>query len=275
MLHGYEKGDMQAVHRTRVASRRLRAVLPVLEIDASAARKLGRRLRKVTSRLGALRELDVLGILVDELRESGRSDVPALRLLAGSIAEDRARAYGRLESKLPVSELRRIAEKLDKIARKSASDTGRAWSWALDARTVRRADDLAEAIRKAGGVYMPDRVHAVRLAVKKLRYTLELSAEAAGLKQTADLRAVRREQDLLGRLHDLQVLIDRVRHVQATLTRADLRMWRELDNVKSNLEDACRRLHARFVHDQPGLLAICERVGAKLAHDGTSAARAS
>jgi CHAD domain-containing protein len=111
--------------------------------------------------------------------------------------------------------------------------------------------------------------------VKKLRYTMELSAEAAGLKVTSDLRAVKREQDLLGRLHDLQVLIDRVRHVQATLTRADLRMWRELDNVKSTLEDSCRRLHARFVHDQVDLLTVCARIGAKLAQEAKRTAQAS
>ena len=41
------------------------------------ARRLGRRLRKVTRRLGAVRELDVSCLLIDELQETGRYDSQA------------------------------------------------------------------------------------------------------------------------------------------------------------------------------------------------------
>ena len=59
-LHGMEEGDVKAVHQARVASRRLREVLPVLQLDPDVLRKLSRRLRKITDRLGTVRELDVL-----------------------------------------------------------------------------------------------------------------------------------------------------------------------------------------------------------------------
>jgi len=58
-LHGVESGEVGAVHRVRVASRRLRELLPVLEIEQALARKLVRRLRKLTRRLGGVRDLDV------------------------------------------------------------------------------------------------------------------------------------------------------------------------------------------------------------------------
>src|ERR1700674_3350724 len=95
MLHGLNEGDVRALHRTRVASRRLREILPVLQVDADVARRLGRRLRKVTRRLGAVRELDVLGLLTDELQESGRYDGQAVRRLAFVIGGERARARDR------------------------------------------------------------------------------------------------------------------------------------------------------------------------------------
>jgi hypothetical protein len=47
-LPALEQGDVAALHHTRVASRRLRALVPMLQIDGDAAKKLGRRLRKVT-----------------------------------------------------------------------------------------------------------------------------------------------------------------------------------------------------------------------------------
>src|SRR5437870_5584102 len=89
MLHGLEKGDLQALHRTRVASRRLRELLPVLQLDAEAARKLGKRLRKVTERLGSVRELDVLVHLIEELSRSSRFDAVGLEQVGGVVAEER------------------------------------------------------------------------------------------------------------------------------------------------------------------------------------------
>jgi CHAD domain-containing protein len=72
-LPGLESGEIGAVHRARVASRRLRELLPVLEIEQAVARKIGRRLRKLTRRLGDVRDLDVITLLVDELNPPIRS----------------------------------------------------------------------------------------------------------------------------------------------------------------------------------------------------------
>ena len=110
---------------------------------------------------------------------------------------------------------------------------------------------------------MPDRVHSVRLALKKLRYGLELSAEAAGVKETPDVRMLKRGQELLGRLRDFQVLIERVRKVQASMTTPDVAAWRELDALITSLEHQCRRLHARYVRDRVALIALCDRLGVR------------
>src|SRR5690349_1231346 len=105
MSHGIDRGDVPALHRTRVATRRLREILPVLPLDPEVSRKLGLRLRKITVRLGVVRELDVLAMLVEELQKSGQHDGRALQLVATAIAEDRARARERLMAKLPKAEL--------------------------------------------------------------------------------------------------------------------------------------------------------------------------
>ena len=72
-LHGLEEGDVRALHRARVASRRLREILPILQLERGVTRKLVRRLRKVTDRLGTVRELDVLSMHLQELQQSNRS----------------------------------------------------------------------------------------------------------------------------------------------------------------------------------------------------------
>ena len=273
MLQGVEAGDPRALHRMRVASRRLREVLPILQLDAEVTGKVNRRLRKVTSRLGVVRELDVMLALIDELSAVGRYSRPALARVSASLSERRVRARARMLKKVPGRELRRVAAKLDKLLQtlstKEASVTprgramtARSWQWVLEARVARRASGLAEAIDQAGAMYLSERLHVVRIAVKKLRYALELSADVAGQKTTPELTQLRRAQEVLGRLHDLQVLIDRTRETQASLTPPDLAAWRELDRLVVSLDEDCRRLHGRYMHDSPSLEAICVRLGA-------------
>src|SRR5438045_4197461 len=161
MLHGVEHGDVRALHRTRVASRRLRELLPILQLDPDLARKLVRRLRRVTERLGTVRELDVLLLLLDELHDSGRSAENARRHITELVTEERNRARELLLHKLPTSELKRLAIKLDEVAEMLGARTGAegrheeaASRWALDARLAHRAARLDETMREAGAVYL-------------------------------------------------------------------------------------------------------------------------
>ena len=261
LLHELQEGDIRALHRTRVASRRLREILPVLQLKHDLAVRLGRRLRHVTAELGRVREIDVLLAVVAELRESGRHDVQALRRVATELSAEQAEARQRLESRLPMGELRRLARKLEKVGdylrdRKPS----RGWRWAVDARLTRRAETLVQTLDAAGSIYLQERLHDVRIALKKFRYALEISGEAAGVRMSSDLRTLKRGQDVLGRLHDLQVLIDRVRQIQPAVTLPDVSAWRRLDVLMMSLENDCRRLHAKFLHRQPKVREICERV---------------
>jgi CHAD domain-containing protein len=255
-----------------VASRRLREVVPVLQLDRDVAAKLGRRLRKITERLGVVREFDVLLAIIDKLTDRRRYPEGALRRVAAGIAEHRGHARQRLLAKVPVDDLHRVVAKLQKVARSLESeDAGlpargtppRSWRWAIDARIARRASTLNTAMSQAGGIYFAERLHEVRVAVKKLRYALELSAEIAGLKSTPDLRQLRRVQDILGRLHDLEMLIDRARQAQASLTPPNVTAWRELDVLIAALEDDCRRLHGRYMSERDAAAALCARLAGR------------
>jgi CHAD domain-containing protein len=125
---------------------------------------------------------------------------------------------------------------------------------------------LATAIAAAGTVYMPERLHDVRIAVKKLRYALELSLEVARVKSSPDLKQLRRAQDILGRLHDFQVLLARTREAQQPIAPPDVNLWRQLDALMASLEDSCRRLHGRYMKDRDALVALCARLSGR--HSG-------
>ena len=271
MLQGLKEGDVRALHQTRVASRRLREILPVLQVEPRAARRLGRRLRKVTQWLGSVRELDVLWLLVEELTATGRYDQQVLRRIAGAMGGERKRARVRLMAKLPMGELHRIASKLGKIADELKDrKPSRGWRWAVDARVTRRALGFKAALLDAGALYLPERLHLVRIALKKLRYAMEVEAEASGLDKKGELRLLKRGQDILGRLHDMQVLLDRIRQLQAALSPSDAVFSRRLDALTTAFENECRRLHARFMHRRAVVAAVCDRAAGLKALAATS-----
>ncbi len=259
---GVARGDVRALHRARVATRRLRELVPLLQLDGDTARKLGRRLRRVTRQLGAVREPDVLLLLVDELHASRRASGEAVARVGMAVARERDAARERLVERPPAETIGRLAVKLGNAADRldvddaSASRTVR---WAIDARIARRAVRLADGLREAGAVYLPERLHAARIAVKKLRYVLELAGELTGADHRGDVRILKRAQDALGRMHDLQMLIERVRRVQATLTPPNVTVWRGLDDLVKRLDEDCRRLHARYLRLRPELDAIASR----------------
>ena len=268
VLHAVESGDVRALHQARVASRRMRELIPMLQLDRHTARKLGRRLRKVTTRLGNVRELDVLLILIDELHVSGRRGAGGLGRVGVRVAKGRDEARKKLFARLPVNEMTRLARKLDKIVDElrdaehaSSKAAARSWRWAIDARVAGRAARLSTAMTEAGALYLPERLHGVRIAVKKLRYAVELSAEAAGERSAADLRVLKRGQDLLGRMHDVQILIGEVRQTQPSLAPPSVAVWRDLDTLVGTLEDDCRRMHARYMRMRDALGDVAGRRG--------------
>jgi len=277
MLHALGEGDLLAMHRTRVASRRLREILPVLELEAGVAARLGRRLKTVTVELGGVRELGVLANLAAELQDSGQFDPQAMRRIRTALVDGHIAARERLFTRLPVADIERIARKLAKVGRGLRNEKpSRAWQWAIDARVNRRAATLLEALDAAGSIYLQERLHDVRIALKKFRYSMEISCEASGLKPSPHIKTLKKYQDTLGNLHDRQLLIDRIRELQASIVPTEAAMWRKIDKVIAALEDDCRRLHAKFMRQRPDMHAIAERaVRATSAPGAAPRARAS
>jgi CHAD domain-containing protein len=270
-LHDIHEGDLEALHQTRVASRRLRELLPLLGLKADTARKLNRRLKRVTRELGAVRELDVLLLLIRDSAHDTRYAAVALKRVGTAVSEAKDAARERLAAKVPLTKLRRLADRIDRVTKKrktepehnkprSGHQPKHGWVWAADARVVRRAGSLAAAMDAAGALYDSARLHDVRIALKKLRYATEVTVEARGRRETADIAALKDAQDLLGRLHDLEMLATSTRQVQSAQSPSNATLSRDLDAVLRALESDCRALHAHYMHDRKKLSAIADRL---------------
>jgi CHAD domain-containing protein len=123
----------------------------------------------------------------------------------------------------------------------------------LDARIAR----LNEAVGAVGAVYAPGPLHEVRIALKKFRYALEIAAELGRFRLYGSLKRLKSLQDLLGALHDLQVLAGRVRDCEAATRVAGAR--RQLRALADHLDWRIRQLHSRYLAERLALVAVVGR----------------
>ena len=267
VLPHLRRGDVAGIHRTRVAGRRLREALPVVAGSVAGARKIRRTLREVGRALGEVREIDVSLALIEELAATGRFERASLDRLAAVLARDRGRAWADARRTLADADADALVDRLRTVVRALRKNRGKGriagsaaaaeWLALLELRVSRRADEVVAAIDAAGSLYLPERLHRARIAVKKLRYARELVEEARGRRTpSARLRVLKDVQGTLGRLHHLQVLTDRTRVLQASMPQPRLTTWSELHILQRALENECRELHAVYMGRRDALRSL-------------------
>lgn len=264
-LLNVENIDTGAAARAWTATRRVREVLPVLQLSSTSVEKLNGKLRRLSRRLEDMREPAVALALLDELLARERRGRQAASRVREMLEEEGTRARASFVRKKVGHDIRRIAARLtDELEAVQAEGDSRTQlrdlQWAVRARVARRAADLKVAIQAAGSVYLASRLAEVRSALRKLYFGAELTAEVTPSVTASEVRALVRSQALLGQLLDVQTLIDRVRRVQGTFATPDLKAWRDLDALVISLETRCRALHARYVRDRTAIVAMCDHL---------------
>jgi CHAD domain-containing protein len=225
-LPGIRDGESESIHQGRVATRRLREVLPLLSLShPDEADEWRRRARKVRRRLGRVRELDVIGAQLEVLEER----VPLIvtiahaRVALRAQQERRRRRLIKALEKVTAGHLSMVSGRDARLlARLRPYATARAARKVLRLRIGEHAQAVFAAVERSEGLYFPNRLHAVRVAVKKLRYSVEV-AEAIALwrppRLLQDLRAI---QTRLGAVHDQQVLLDALDKLAADASSHDV-----------------------------------------------------
>jgi CHAD domain-containing protein len=254
------RSEVKGVHRARVASRRLREALAAIESGARLPVRSARRdLRRLTTALGAVRELDVALSMLAE--QAGPQGWPPAAVAAVSrrceVMRDRRRR--RLDGALDRADPDKLIEAIDAVRAALARARGSRAAGLLASRLRKRAREFQRALTAAGTLYAPATLHAVRLSTKKLRYALELAREAARVPVTGDLRQLEATQELLGRMHDFQVVQEQTQAVMAGRD-VDRPTARALEIMDAAIERSCRGLHAKFLAVAPRLSRLADRV---------------
>jgi triphosphatase len=216
---GYEAGtrsggQIEDLHRMRVATRRMRAAWRLFG-DAYRPRRARRyvaELRAVADRLGAVRDLDVLSDgLAAYMGGVSAAERDALEPLVGAWRDRRESARRELVTLLDGGGYRRfVADYLGFVETEGAA------ARAIEATQPHRVRDTASS--RIWGAYEQVRaydstlawadlatVHQLRIAGKRLRYALEFFREALGPETSGLVAKVTTLQDHLGALNDADV----------------------------------------------------------------------
>lgn len=273
------EGNPTALHQLRVATRRIREVLPAIS-DSQPSRRIKRtrrKMRTLTRVLGLVRERHVSMSLVAGLEKKHPEDRPAIETVREAIAAEQRDFQDELGRRLAAAKLEKLVKNLTRMTghakqrdnlrqrgRKRGASDERRWRLAVTARVVRRAKQLSQAIEHAGALYAPGRLHGVRVLTKKLRYALEIGSEARTYRWQSAVRALKQIQDILGQLQDREALVERVRDVP--VSRSGSSVSAAVDRLTRLLEGDIRRNHAKFVSRRDPLLKLCATVRRQASH---------
>ena len=204
--------DRNAVHDLRVALRRARTVLELGRgvLGKFHADEVRRALRDIQRATGAVRDEEVLLELLGSLASAG----PDVRAWLDGRQRRERRLQGALRRMLRAGDLdrgRRLMAALLEFRIKPSQDRRLA---KFARRTV---EEALQDVERRRGTATDDAagLHRLRIAYKRLRYTVETFADALPAEQGALARAAARFQGRLGDLHDVDIAIACVRAARA------------------------------------------------------------
>lgn len=278
-LKRLNRGDMTAVPDLREGIRRLRHVLPIIQVDRAIAAKVDAKLRKIARRLAPVSRVDALLSAGDAIVGDDRQLKHADTRLKNELRQTRTKLGVGVRVRKTTTDLSKVLMRLggvadEMIGTREEPTVVRARRWAIKARVARRALDLKKELDEAGAVYLPGRLRAVRRTTRRLRLSADVLHDIAPAVRDPDVKSLEQMNDVLDRLRDGELLVEHLRRLQGAVSPPDLKAWQELDDLTVAIEHYCRRLHGRYVREREAIGAIADRLGARAAN-GASKRKAS
>ena len=261
-LPGVLDGRVESIHDARIATRRIREVLPLIQEQPrlQVPDDLSSRVKQMGRSLGRVRDADVRIELLRYLESRIAQAAPSLVLVRQRQERERVSLLRQLVKRL---ERLGVEQELARLPIDAAWQRPRFWiatngAWRHQLRDLvaERAQAARDAVVHAGGLYFPNRAHRARIAIKQFRYAVEISALTGLLTDQPLLRTLKKAQDLLGEVHDRQTLIDELKEGRAEQTGIDARQVLLIMRVaEAEIEDRYKRVLARR-HD---VIEACRR----------------
>jgi CHAD domain-containing protein len=222
-LDGVRKADdIEFVHRARVASRRLRSALRIFD-DCFPRKRIKRwrkEIRRVTQDLGAARDMDVqmefIRSVLSGLKE--KTHRPGIARLLLRLEQERQaiqpkvlKAVDRLEAGGVADEMLSAAKKTRSKLKRRGQSLQSPFVFGLAEEHI--CDRLNELMLYEDSLSDPqdgEQHHAMRIAGKRLRYTMEICQPVYEGRLDEFVAAVKQLQSLLGDIHDCDVWVEEI-----------------------------------------------------------------
>jgi CHAD domain-containing protein len=201
--------DPEAVHKARVATRRVRSSLRSFHavLEAGWTSRLRAEARWLADRLGAVRDADVLlGRLEDQVDGLEKPDGRAARRLLKRLAGERDAARARLLAAMREGRYLQLLEDLLAAAGAPAViDGDQPAAGVLVPMVARTWRKLRKEVDRAGDDPSDAQLHRIRVKAKRCRYAAEAVAPVVGEPAARFAEAVEAVQEVLGDHHDAVV----------------------------------------------------------------------
>ena len=255
-------GSVEAIHKMRVATRRLQASLDLLQVKSNNLKtaKLKKQLRNWRRRLSSVRNYDVFLQLINTEVSSRRASHGAqFDSLVSILEQKRGARITEVQDYLAKISVPRLAARLgitiptlspppeDKGGEEEAAETqaepvpADLKKWPEESRiALRTADRIDQRLAEfqaladqAHATTHPRELHELRIAAKRLRYLLEVVSDQGYGDVSRALISLRTIQDKIGDWHDLEALEN---EIIDTVSRRKF--------LKNNLSESARMLLA-------------------------------
>ena len=262
-LPGVRDGRLDSIHDARIATRRIREVLPLTHEwqRRHQADDLLSRFKQMGRSLGRVRDADARIDLLRYCESRVPLAAPALVVVRQREEKRRLRRARKLlksfERLSMEDELARLVARAPwKRSRVWVSYAG-AWRGELCRLLTDRAIAARDAVIHATGVYFPNRAHEARIAIKKLRYSAEIATQIGYGVADSLIRDLKKTADVLGDQHDRQALVDQLVSEDGTEDSAHQEQLRQVQQV---LEAEIKGLHARYLERRGAVFAAADRI---------------
>lgn len=196
-------GDPEAVHKARVATRRLRSHLRTFDslLDPEWAASLSDELQWLADELGRVRDLEVRQQRLRDLaRKLPANDVPHGLRIAALLGSEVAAARAALDEAISARRYIELLERLIGAARSPelAGDQELPAAGVIPALARRAWRRLSKEVDGLGADPPDAALHQVRIRAKRARYAAEVAAAVAGRAAERFARALADVQGVLG-----------------------------------------------------------------------------
>jgi putative phosphoesterase len=207
--------DIECIHKIRVASRKLRAALPLFQLcfPDKEFNKWIKELKKVTKLLGEARDLDVQILFINDYKKKV-TEKRYIDILLKDHKNRRKNLQATIAKGLDNFKNTNTIEEIASFCIKTIGQTSDEtfgpniviekghWQISFSLEEFLRFQEFVNKLNKN------EEHHEMRIAAKKLRYTMEFFAPLYKDKLNQEIEIVKKYQDTLGEKHDCEIWID-------------------------------------------------------------------